>query len=263
MFVSPGSRSRPQKPVLRSGRYRLTETVTGNTNVVLPTSGTLAALQNANTWSALNTFTSQITINSSTANTTLNAVSTAVTSVSQNIVTQTLGTVNFKNEDGGIYFQITPSSSAALQNLIAYSGVTAGTGTAPYMAVISQNNTDANVGLIMSTRGTGSFLFYTQSLTNYTLGISSAQVAIQSTAAATNTVSGSLTTAGGIGVALSGFFGGTVTTGSSTFMSRTSIALVDGSSSKTATLTNSPVTGNATKWIPIDDNGTTRYIPAW
>jgi hypothetical protein len=26
---------------------------------------------------------------------------------------------------------------------------------------------------------------------------------------------------------------------------------------------NAPAAGNPTKWIPIDDNGTTRYIPAW
>jgi hypothetical protein len=31
----------------------------------------------------------------------------------------------------------------------------------------------------------------------------------------------------------------------------------------TATLNNSPSAGNPTKWIPVDDNGTTRYIPAW
>lgn len=30
-----------------------------------------------------------------------------------------------------------------------------------------------------------------------------------------------------------------------------------------ATLTNAPAAGDPTKWIPIDDNGTTRYIPAW
>lgn len=30
-----------------------------------------------------------------------------------------------------------------------------------------------------------------------------------------------------------------------------------------ATLTNAPVAGNPTKWIPINDNGTIRNIPAW
>lgn len=30
-----------------------------------------------------------------------------------------------------------------------------------------------------------------------------------------------------------------------------------------AMLTNAPRSGNPTKWIPVNDNGTTRYIPAW
>ena len=42
-----------------------------------------------------------------------------------------------------------------------------------------------------------------------------------------------------------------------------SVGLTNGAGANIATLTNSPVTGNPTKWIPIDDNGTTRYIPAW
>ena len=40
-------------------------------------------------------------------------------------------------------------------------------------------------------------------------------------------------------------------------------AFADGAGANTGTLTNSPVIGNPTKWISIDDNGTTRYIPAW
>lgn len=42
-----------------------------------------------------------------------------------------------------------------------------------------------------------------------------------------------------------------------------SVNLTDGAGANVGTLTNSPVTGNPTKWVPIDDNGTTRYIPAW
>lgn len=37
----------------------------------------------------------------------------------------------------------------------------------------------------------------------------------------------------------------------------------NGSGAATATLTNSPVAGNPTKWIFINDGGTTRRIPAW
>lgn len=44
---------------------------------------------------------------------------------------------------------------------------------------------------------------------------------------------------------------------------RTSSAITSGAGVATGTLTNAPVAGNPTKWIPINDNGTTRYIPAW
>lgn len=43
----------------------------------------------------------------------------------------------------------------------------------------------------------------------------------------------------------------------------TSAALTDGAAAQLATITNGPTAGNPTKWIPINDNGTTRYIPAW
>ena len=42
-----------------------------------------------------------------------------------------------------------------------------------------------------------------------------------------------------------------------------SVTLTNGSGAVTATMTNGPTAGNPTKWIPINDNGTTRYIPAW
>lgn len=39
--------------------------------------------------------------------------------------------------------------------------------------------------------------------------------------------------------------------------------LSDGAAASAGTLLNAPVAGNPTKWVPINDNGTTRYIPAW
>lgn len=44
---------------------------------------------------------------------------------------------------------------------------------------------------------------------------------------------------------------------------RTRIPLTDGAAAAGGTLLNAPVVGNPTKWIPIDDSGTIRYIPAW
>jgi hypothetical protein len=43
----------------------------------------------------------------------------------------------------------------------------------------------------------------------------------------------------------------------------TSAALTNGAAAAAGTLANAPAAGNPTKWIPINDNGTTRYIPAW
>jgi hypothetical protein len=43
----------------------------------------------------------------------------------------------------------------------------------------------------------------------------------------------------------------------------TTYALGNGAATSAGTITNAPAVGNPTKWIPINDNGTTRYIPAW
>lgn len=48
-----------------------------------------------------------------------------------------------------------------------------------------------------------------------------------------------------------------------TYMMQSSVAWDNGAAAQTATLTNGPTAGNPTKWIPVNDNGTTRYIPAW
>ena len=43
----------------------------------------------------------------------------------------------------------------------------------------------------------------------------------------------------------------------------TTSALTAGATGNAPTMTGGPVTGEPTKWIPINDNGTTRYIPTW
>jgi len=55
---------------------------------------------------------------------------------------------------------------------------------------------------------------------------------------------------------------GGITTGNTT-LHTTSVALTNGAAAALGTLTNAPTAGNPTKWIPISDNGTTRYIPTW
>lgn len=56
--------------------------------------------------------------------------------------------------------------------------------------------------------------------------------------------------------------GSVTTTGGATFHA-TSTALTNGAGAAAGTLLNAPVAGNPTKWIGINDNGTTRYIPTW
>lgn len=51
-------------------------------------------------------------------------------------------------------------------------------------------------------------------------------------------------------------------TGDTTLL-HTGTALANGAGALLGTLATSPVAGNPTKWIGIDDNGTTRFIPAW
>lgn len=48
-----------------------------------------------------------------------------------------------------------------------------------------------------------------------------------------------------------------------TILLETTAALANGAAAAAATLLNAPVAGNPTKWIAINDNGTTRQIPAW
>ena len=59
-----------------------------------------------------------------------------------------------------------------------------------------------------------------------------------------------------------GTFTSITTSGGATFHT-TNTALTNGAGAAAGTLLNAPAVGNPTKWIGINDNGTTRYIPAW
>lgn len=51
--------------------------------------------------------------------------------------------------------------------------------------------------------------------------------------------------------------------GAAVAMITTTTTITSGAASGAGTLANAPSAGNPTKWIPINDAGTTRYIPAW
>lgn len=48
-----------------------------------------------------------------------------------------------------------------------------------------------------------------------------------------------------------------------TVLLHSAVALADGAGVGLGTLLTAPAAGNPTKWLPVDDNGTTRFIPAW
>lgn len=56
---------------------------------------------------------------------------------------------------------------------------------------------------------------------------------------------------------------GQIAINNAAFLIRNKTSFTNGAGVLTGTLTNAPVSGNPTKWIAIDDNGTTRQIPAW
>ncbi len=59
------------------------------------------------------------------------------------------------------------------------------------------------------------------------------------------------------------FDGTSLTVPGDTLLLSTETALANGAGALTGTLTNSPATGNPTKWIAINDAGTVRLIPTW
>jgi hypothetical protein len=74
--------------------------------------------------------------------------------------------------------------------------------------------------------------------------------------------------AGGVGIAGAVFTNSTLTIGgaltiNSATLIKTNTTFTAGATGNAPTLTAGPVTGNPTKWVPINDNGTTRYIPCW
>jgi hypothetical protein len=56
---------------------------------------------------------------------------------------------------------------------------------------------------------------------------------------------------------------GGIWSGYANYMISSTVAWTAGATGNIPTLTSGPVTGNPTKWIAINDNGTVRHIPAW
>lgn len=52
-------------------------------------------------------------------------------------------------------------------------------------------------------------------------------------------------------------------TDDSTNLIASSSTITNGAGVAAGTLNNSPTAGNPTKWMPVNDNGTIRYVPGW
>lgn len=140
------------------------------------------------------------------------------------------------------------SASGILLNLVGYGWNTAAYSIGGAMQVIATGTwttTSQPAALNFLTVNTGS-----TALTAAMRIQPSGGVSIGAAAIAADPGIGSLNMTGGI------------TTGSTTLLT-TSVALTNGAAAALGTLANAPVAGNPTKWVPINDNGTTRYIPAW
>lgn len=87
----------------------------------------------------------------------------------------------------------------------------------------------------------GQYYHLTSANFTYLTGLAAGTVAITGT---------SLTSTGGL------------TLGSGTLVT-TTVNLTNGAAAAVGTLLNAPAAGDPTKWIPINDNGTVRYLPAW
>lgn len=72
----------------------------------------------------------------------------------------------------------------------------------------------------------------------------------------------------GVGVAIAKTAGAATfslsdVTNNQTVLMRSSVTLANSAAASLATLTNSPVVGDPTKWVDVDDNGTIRKLPLW
>ncbi len=105
----------------------------------------------------------------------------------------------------------------------------------------------------------GTYVMATMSVQTISTGAFSSKY----TTEATTGGAASIISAGGIYAAKKIITASTITTlGGATFHT-TSSALTDGAGVGAGTIATAPAAGNPTKWIGINDNGTTRYIPAW
>ena len=135
-----------------------------------------------------------------------------------------------------------------------------GLGTGTRYTILDGGNSGASGGAAFLIRNGGGniFIFGNKSAilggaydaTPYFGGTGTLELNINTAAQGTLSVAGVLTATGGL------------TVGTATLLT-SNVALTNGAGASLGTLTDAPSAGNPTKWVPINDNGTTRYVPCW
>lgn len=112
---------------------------------------------------------------------------------------------------------------------------------------------DLNEGFTFSSIAKGRMLTLLGSIENYTIG--------DNDGLNNGTLLNVDDSAGNTRVEINALNGLTIT--QDTILLHTGTTLANGAGAALGTLTNAPTVGDPTKWIPIDDNGTIRYVPSW
>ena len=186
------------------------------------------------------------------------------------------GTTGYRLEGGyasGItnhYFYTSAASGASklqfhithVADAVNYTYVQGAAATAA--PAIVATGSDTNVSFSIIAKGTGGVNFYSSAGGQLIFAVARGGTDgryVSVTSSSTNpTIS---TSAGSLAITPAVVMASTLTTlGGATFHA-TSSALTDGAGVGAGTITNAPAAGNPTKWVGINDNGTTRYIPAW
>jgi hypothetical protein len=117
-----------------------------------------------------------------------------------------------------------------------------------YHLTLTQNN-NAQTLLALTVPGADSLVFYDVSANGY---------AILTLGDGLNITGTTIDAKNGTSLTLTG----DITTGTGT-LHKTTTNLTNGAAAAAGTLNNAPAAGNPSKWVPINDNGTVRYIPCW
>jgi len=232
----------------------------GGFTLTVPATGTAGLLAVANTWTALNTFSSASGLSitgagglSVTTGTAFVVGAGAGVVIEAGANARALSTYVNVNAAAGNNRAFTFQTGGSFRWLVTCNGTAESGSNAG--SDFAWNAYDDAGGFIDSPltmiRAAGSAMTIVRPLA---LSTASNGLTISKTTGTTLTVSS--TNAAAIACA------GGITTGSAT-LHTTSAALTNGAAASLGTLTNAPAAGNPTKWVPINDNGTTRFIPCW